>query len=151
MLMLYVLIFIAIIVGSLMPIQAGVNAQLTRFVGHPFLGAFVSFFVGTLAVTTMLALTGASVGDLKKLAHAPPHYFIGGILGSLFVGSSIFLIPKLGATIMISAFITGQLIMSVLIDHYGLFGAPVNELSLQRVMGISLLFTGLFLVIRKGA
>jgi bacterial/archaeal transporter family-2 protein len=149
--MIYGLILAAIIVGSLMPIQAGVNAQLTRMVGHPFLGAFISFSIGTIAVSAILLINGISLNDFKKLTTVPPFFFIGGVLGALFVGSSIFLIPKLGATAMIGAFITGQLLMSVLIDHYGLLGAPVSPISVQRLCGVCLLFIGLALVLRKSA
>jgi transporter family-2 protein len=81
----------------------------------------------------------------------PPHLFFGGVLGALFVGSSVFFIPKMGATSMIAAYITGQLIGSVLMDHFGLFGLSVFPITLTRLAGLFLLFVGLFLVIKKSA
>jgi transporter family-2 protein len=149
--MIFIYILLAIIIGSMMPVQAAINAELTRLVRHPYLGALISFTIGTLALGIMVILQGLPIAELKRLTSASPHLFIGGVLGALFVGSSIFLIPKMGATTMIGAFVTGQLLMSVFIDHYGLLGIPVNQVSVTRVLGIVLLFIGLLLVVRKGA
>lgn len=149
--MIYVLILLAIIIGALMPVQAGINAELSRFIKHPYLGAFISFFVGTCALTLLTLSRGVPFAELKKLSSAPPYMFLGGLMGALFVGSSIFLIPKMGATIMIAAIVTGQLIMSLIIDHYGLLGLPVNQVTFTRFLGVVLLFVGLMMVIRKSA
>lgn len=149
--MIFIYILVAIIIGSMMPVQAAINAELTRLVRHPYLGALISFTIGTLALGIMVIMQGLPIAELKRLSSASPHLFIGGVLGALFVGSSIFLIPKMGATTMIAAFVTGQLLMSVCIDHYGLLGIPVNQVSITRIVGIILLFIGLLLVVRKNA
>jgi transporter family-2 protein len=39
-----------------------------------------------------------------------------------------------------------QLVMAAAIDHYGLFGAPVKDISLQRLGGIVLVLVGLAVV-----
>jgi transporter family-2 protein len=149
--MIFILIAVAIIIGSLMPIQAAINAELTRLVRHPYLGALISFTIGTLALSIMVMIQGVPIAEIKRLSGASPHLFIGGVLGALFVGASIFLIPKMGATTMIAAFVTGQLLMSVVIDHYGLLGLPTMQITMTRLIGIILLFAGLLLVVRKGA
>jgi bacterial/archaeal transporter family-2 protein len=147
--MIYIFLTAAVLIGSMMPIQAGINAELTRLLKHPYLGALVSFLIGTLTLTLLSLFHGLPLGELKRLTQAPPSLFLGGLLGALFVGSSIFLIPRLGATPMIAAFVTGQLMMSVCIDHYGLLGLPVTPITLTRLVGVALLFTGLMLVLRK--
>jgi bacterial/archaeal transporter family-2 protein len=148
--MIFGFVSLAIIIGVLMPFQAGLNAELTRFLKHPYLAAFISLSLGAMIMAIIILFNGG-LGELKRLASAPPHLFLGGLLGAIFVGSSLFFIPRLGATAMIAAFITGQLIGSVLVDHYGLMGLTTNPVTFTRLMGIILLFAGLFLVIRKGA
>lgn len=148
--MIFGFVVLAILIGTLMPIQAGLNAELTRFLKHPYLGAFISLSVGAIVVSALVMLNGG-FGEVKRLGQAPLHLYLGGILGAIFVGSSLFFIPKMGATAMIAAFVTGQLIGSVIIDHYGLLGLTVNPVTMQRILGIILLFAGLFLVIRKPA
>jgi bacterial/archaeal transporter family-2 protein len=143
------LIIVTVIIGTLMPIQASINAELTRFIQHPYLGALISFATGTLALILLSVFQGLPLTDIKRVATAPPHLFVGGILGALFVGSSIYLIPRMGATMMIGSFVTGQLLMSVIMDHYGLFGVPLSPINWQRVVGVIMLFSGLLMVMRK--
>lgn len=147
--MIYVLIIIAVIIGALMPLQAGINAELTRFLKHPYLAALISFTIGTITLSIMILSQGLPIEELKRIPSASPHLFLGGLMGALFVGSSIFLIPKMGATTMIGAYITGQLIISIFIDHYGWLGIPATEISPAKVVGVLLMFAGLYLVMGK--
>jgi bacterial/archaeal transporter family-2 protein len=149
--MIIFLVLLAILIGSLMPLQAAINSELSRLIQNPFMGGFISFAFGTLTLGIILLTKGLPVEEFKRLSHASPHLFIGGVLGALFVGSSIFLIPKLGATTMIGAFVTGQLLMSLAVDHFGLFGVPAVAISMTRILGVFLLFAGLLLVVRKVA
>jgi transporter family-2 protein len=147
--MIFILITAAILIGTLMPIQAGINAELARLVKQPYLGAFISFFTGTLFLSVILLIQGVSNHQIKSLNSASPILFLGGFLGALFVGSSIFFIPKMGATSMMVAYIIGQLVMSVCMDHFGWFGVPVNPVNFSKILGLALLFVGLFMVIKK--
>lgn len=149
--MIYGLVLLAIIIGTLMPVQAGLNAELTRVLKHPYLGAFISLTTGAIAVLILVLIKGIGMTEVKRLGEVSPHLYLGGILGAIFVGSSLFLIPKMGATPMIAAFITGQLVGSVLIDHYGLLGLAATPISMTRLLGVFLLFAGLFLVLKKSA
>lgn len=149
--MIFYLILIAVVVGSLMPVQAGINAQLTRYLQNPYLTATISFTTGSIALFILTLFKGVNFEEIKRMSTVSPIFYIGGILGAIFVSSTIFLIPKMGATSMIAAFITGQLLMSVLIDHYGLLGLSVTPISFTRVLGVILLFVGLFLVVKKSA
>jgi transporter family-2 protein len=146
--MIFGFVFLAIIIGCMMPVQAGLNAELTRIMRQPLLGAFISLSVGAVVVSVIVFFQGG-LNELKRLPEVPPHLFLGGILGALFVGSSLFFIPKMGATSMIAAFITGQLLGSIIIDHYGLLGLTPHPIGLTRIIGVILLFVGVFLVVKK--
>jgi transporter family-2 protein len=146
--MILIFALLAIAIGALMPVQAGLNAELTRHLKHPYLGALLSLVTGSIIVGG-LALTHGDFGNLKALRSAPPHLLLGGAFGAVFVGSAIYFIPRMGATAMITSFITGQLICSLIIDHYGLFGLPRAPVTMVRIFGIFLLFAGLLLVIKK--
>lgn len=146
--MIFGLAIMAIMIGILMPVQAGLNAELTRHLRHPYLGAFISLTIGAMLVSILVLFNG-SISELKRLAGTPPHLYLGGIMGALFVGSSLFLIPKMGATAMVACFISGQLVGSVIIDHYGLMGLNSHPLTMGRLVGIAFLFIGLLLVLKK--
>jgi len=149
--MIYLLVTITIIIGALMPVQAGLNAELGRIVENRYFGAFISFLTGTIGLTLVLLFQPNVLGSIKKIPFHSPLLLTGGILGALFVVSSTLLIPRLGATTMMGAFITGQLLMAVVMDHYGLLGLTVSPINWQKAFGVFLLFVGLALVLKKAA
>lgn len=149
--MIFILVLITILIGALMPFQAGINAELGRQLKHPYLGAFISFLTGTLVLSALILYHKIPMTELKRVFSIHPIYLLGGLMGALFVGSSIFLIPRVGATTMIASYIVGQLIMSVVIDHFGWLGLMNYPVTSTRMFGIFLLFLGLFLVIKKTA
>jgi transporter family-2 protein len=54
--------------------------------------------------------------------------------------------PRLGAATMIAAVICGQVIFSLILDRFGLFGLTVQPLSPRRVLAACLLLSGAFLI-----
>ena len=59
------------------------------------------------------------------------------------------LVPEVGTTTTLTSLVMGQLLMSVVIDHYGLFSFPKIEISLARIAGVALLIAGAVLIVRK--
>jgi transporter family-2 protein len=63
------------------------------------------------------------------------YHWVGGIIGAIYVTGIIMIIPRLGAALAFSLIVAGQLIMSVLMDHFGLLGVPVNPVTPAKVLG----------------
>ena len=59
-----------------------------------------------------------------------------------------FVVPKLGATGWTALIVTGQLIASILFDHFGLLGLQVKLVSVSKVIGAILLLVGSTLITR---
>ena len=59
-----------------------------------------------------------------------------------------FLQTRLGVAMTFSLFIAGQMIVTLVIDHFGLLGIPEKSISLPRLAGIALI-TGGVILIRK--
>lgn len=147
--MLIIWAIVATIVGALMPVQAVINTELTNRLNHPFLGALCNFMVGAFVLLLISLTQPLPWGELKRIGSFPPHLFLGGVLGATFVGSSIFFIPRIGATAMIASFVSGQLLMSVLLDKTGWLGLEPIPIAPSRIFGLLLLFAGLALVLKK--
>ena len=62
--------------------------------------------------------------------------------GAFVVLVALMATPRLGAAITIAMFIAGQLAMSLVIDHFGLFGVPERPLTLARFAGVLCLAAG---------
>lgn len=139
---------IALAAGMAAPTQFAINTQLRDVVGGPVLAAALSFLVGTVALFATTAVLRRSVPELGPIASAPWWLWTGGLLGAFFVCASIILTPRLGAATTVSVFLTGQVVASIVIDHFGLLGVPVQSASLPRIGGALLIVVGVVIVQR---
>ena len=142
----YFFIFLAIIAGMAMPTQATVNSKLAESVNSPILAAFISFLVGTIALFIYILLTGISLSDLSASKYAPPVAWIGGFLGAFFVAVMATAVPRIGVALAFSLAIGGQMLVTLLIDHFGWLGVPEKPLNLWRVLGAALITVGVILI-----
>ena len=139
-------IFLALIIGACVPTQAGINNQLRNWLGSPFLASVVNFCVGAgfLVVYTLVArIPLPSAGDLKG---SPWWIWCGGILGVFFVSSAIVVAPKLGAASMLSLVVAGQMVASLILDHFAFLGYPMQPVTLFRILGVVLVAGGAILI-----
>ncbi len=88
------------------------------------------------------------VNSAAVLARIPWWAWTGGIFGALYIGLSIFLVPKLGAATFIALLVTGQMLGSLAIDQVGRLGLAQRSIDLPRLTGVGLLITGAILIRR---
>lgn len=129
-----------------MPTQAAINNKLALTVNSPILAAFVSFLVGTIGLFIYIVATGIPLGNLADAKNAPPIAWIGGLLGAFFVAATVALVPRLGVALMFSLVIAGQMVVTLVIDHFGVLDVPVKQISLMRVVGVTLITVGVILI-----
>lgn len=142
----YFFIILAVVAGMMMPTQAAINNKLANSVESPILSAFISFVVGTVALFLYILATGIPLGNLANAKNAPLIAWIGGILGAIFVASAVILVPRIGVALTFSLIIAGQMLVTLIIDHFGFLGVPVKEISLIRVLGATLITIGVILI-----
>jgi transporter family-2 protein len=142
----YIYISLAFFVGFLLPVQVGINAELARFVNSPLLAALVSFIVGALCLLASVVFLKVPFPGLGKFAVMPVWVWGGGLIGAVVVLGSILAGPKIGMLALVGLLLAGQLVASVLMDHFGWFGFPIQKMSEARWVGILLLVGGFFLI-----
>lgn len=140
----YALTMLAAGVG--IPILAALNAGLGTRLGSPVAAAAILFTVAL--TTTLLVLTLKGAPALSAVITAPKHLFLAGLLVAFYILSITFIAPKFGVGNAVFFVLLGQLISAALIDHFGLFGARIDPLSLSRAGGIALMAAGVFLTQR---
>lgn len=145
----WIFLLIALIAGIGVPIQAVVNNKLSNFVVHPILAVLISFVVGTLALLAYTLTAGIPLSNATTtLKNAPWVAWTGGLIGAFYVSSIIFLLPRLGVALTFSLIIAGQMLVTVVIDHFGLLGVPIHSINWQRFFGVVLITIGVILVRR---
>lgn len=140
-----ILYFIGVIVGMFIPIQTSVNSRLSLYTKSPFYTSFISFSVGTICLIVLNIFINPDVFSLHFFSNQTFNYtwFVGGLLGVGYLTGNLLLLPKLGATLTVIATVAGQIIMGVIIDTFGLFGATVPEFNLIKAIGVLLLIVGI--------
>ena len=141
-------LLLALAAGVLLPVQAGLNAQLRSALGSPIAAAFISFLVGTLALAAATVLFRVSFPVSRAWAVTHPVQWSGGMIGAVYVLAAVVLAPKLGAGTLVAAVVAGHMVTSLLLDHYGLIGFPVHVLSPTRLTGAVLVIVGVILIQR---
>ncbi len=79
----------------------------------------------------------------------PKWQLTGGILGAFYVFVMVLIVLKVGVANSLAAVIAGQLVMSSIIDHFGLFGGQRIPFDMTRLAAIACLFLALWLFFRK--
>ena len=144
------LLLVALAVGGLIPIQTAANSRLRASVGNkPVMPALISFSSALFfAVVATTVLRGNPVPQFS--ADVPWWGWLGGVMGVCFVLGNILLFPRLGALETVVLPILGQVVMGLLVDRFGLFGAPAMPVSWMRVLGAAVVFAGIVVVLRSG-
>lgn len=139
---------IAMLAAGIIPIQAIVNGRLGQEVQNPLLAALISFAGGTIALGLLLVVSTRGLPTVPQGAELPWFLWTGGLLGAVFVTVVLILVPKIGTANVLAAAIVGQLLMSLVVDHYSLLGVPQSSISLAKIGGVLLLVTGMLLIQR---
>lgn len=129
--------------GIGIPVLAALNAQLGSRLGAPAVAGVVLFCVTLACAVGVALITGPSA--LARVAGQPRHLFLAGVLVAFYVLSITWVAPRFGVGNAVFCVLLGQLVSAAIIDHFGLFGARVNPLSLSRAAGILCMAAGVAL------
>lgn len=140
---------IALVIGAGLSVQVGLNSQVRHYLGDPALAALGNFLVGTAAILVYLLLMRINWPTTGALRAVPPVNWLGGLFGAAYVAASALLAPRLGSAPLLALLIGGQLLMSLILDHYGWIGFAAHEMNVWRVVGAVLLVVGVVLIVRN--
>ena len=144
--MLFLIITLAM--GLLMPFQTAANSRLRGVVGPAYVSTLVSFSVSTLALLLVSLLAGIPILPTSQmLAEAPWWSWFVGIVAVVTITIAIHLFKEIGQLQALIIPMFSQLVFSLLIDHFGWFGAKVIPLGTNRIIGALLLIIGVILVV----
>lgn len=145
--MVWVFAVLAVGLGLTLPVQAVINGRLRVVLGDPIRAALVSVVVSALMMSVLAAATWHPV-SMERVSAAPWWIWTGGLIGGLYVIASLALISKLGAAFLFALLVVGQMVSSIVVDHYGWLGVPVHTVNPWRVLGAAFLVTGVVLIRR---
>ena len=130
-------VFATVGVGALIALQPPVNSEL---------GKRTSVVAAAFIATAIAALALGEVGHVRRVPHIPPLYLTGGLMGAVLVSVSLVTVRTLGAGGVVAATVSGQLVVSAVLDRFGFLGLDRVGLTPARLLGFALLLGGTALV-----
>lgn len=141
-------VLIALLTGVGVPLQTTINSRLCGYVKYPLLTSLVAFALGAIFLLIVSLIMGYNILIPSAIFFQEPWWiWIGGTLGVIGLTVNICLFPRIGSvqTVIIPMF--GQIIMGILIDHFGWFNSPHIPFTLGRILGVLLVVLGVFMII----
>jgi transporter family-2 protein len=139
--------------GALQAWGPPMNGALRNSLTNPWLASFVSFFlVSFFLVSAFLACLFACLPrplpTVEGVSAMPWWAPLGGLIGAVAVITGLLFVDKIGAGPFGGLTITANILMSLAVDHFGLFNMPVHHLNSGRALGGALMVAGIVLIAR---
>ena len=84
-----------------------------------------------------------------SVATVPAWAWLAGMLGAAYVVGTTVAGPRLGAVALLALMLSGQMLASLVLDHYGIIGFPRTPVTASRLLGVVLLVAGVLLIMRR--
>ena len=134
--------------GASIIVQQALVANLRSALESALWAVFVSYLGGLITMALLLAATRQPIPTAAQIEASSWPTWAGGVFGVLYIAVAVAILPRLGAATTLALILTGQMLASVVIDHFGLFGVPRHPADLTRIGGILLLGAGVALISR---
>jgi transporter family-2 protein len=140
------MLLVVIFGGAVLCAQSSINGRLGSEVGV-LESSWLTFVMGTL-ISLLIAFFFEPQYSLN-LFTAPRWQLTGAFFGVTYMLIVVFAMPRLGAAATTVAVISGQLVMSLLIDNFGWFNNAVITMDGSRVAALVLLAIALFFIYKS--
>ena len=132
--------------GSSFVVQQAVNSNLRIEIGSAWWAGFISYLGGTLVMLVMVILMGEPLLTPQSVGRTTWWSWSGGLFGAIYIAILILLLPRLGAFTSITLLVIGQLVTSLVFDHFAILNVPHYPISLTRIAGGFFLIAGAVLI-----
>ncbi len=140
---------LVIFFGLLGGIAVGLQGPLASLMSQK-IGTLESVFYihlgGALAALIPLIFYGGR--NLSRWREVPWYALVAGVLGLGVIAAMSYMVPRVGVAPSVVLIVAGQLLVSVVLDHYGLFGTHLRPLDFTRVLGLLLVFLGVWITVK---
>jgi transporter family-2 protein len=137
---------IILIAGALQAWGPPMNNALKNALVNPWLASLVSFLPIVAFLGVLLLCLPRTLPTSVTLNQMPWWAPLGGLVGAFAVVAGLIFVGKVGAGAFAGLTITANILMSLIIDKFGLFGMETHALSVGRMIGGALMVAGIVLI-----
>ena len=132
---------IAILSGALMSVQGVFNTQVTKETGMWVSNGWVQLTAFAVCVGAWLVTGRDSIAAIAKVE--PRYMLLGGVIGAGITWTVIKSIEMLGPAKAALLIVIAQLLVSYLIELFGLFGMEKEPFVWRKLLGLALAMVGI--------
>ncbi|NRG47874.1 DMT family transporter [Bacillus sp. CRN 9] len=133
----------ALLAGMALSFEGAIYGELGKSIGK-LETSFYNFIVGAIILGLLWLFFGK--GNLSYVVKAPKWSLLGGVLGVVYLTAIVISIPFVGVGITMVAVILGQLIMSMVIEHFGWLGTNKVKINREKILAVISMMIALILV-----
>ncbi|GAB2974850.1 DMT family transporter [Mucilaginibacter puniceus] len=130
-----------LIIGFVLTLHLAMNSQVGAILKNPRMGNAIFWVIGA-ATAVLIGLTDWDPAVFARLKEVPLWLLTAGVMGGALVFGIAWTMPKLGAGNAFVLMIAGQVISGMIFSHFGLFGSPLEPISMTKLAGALLLVAG---------
>jgi bacterial/archaeal transporter family-2 protein len=129
--------------GITLSAQSSINGTLSRKAGT-IETTLLTFLTGTMFLAIFILFLGQ--GNVLAILEAPKWQLSAAFLGTLYLLLTVMAVPRIGVIATNIAGIAGQLVIGVLIDHFGWFNSLVISLDIKRAFALLFMIIALYFI-----
>ena len=134
-------IVLAFAMGLTMSIYLPMNSSVAKYLGST-ITANVTFFFVALFTSVVIFLLSGQYSTINHLKDVPVFLYLTGFVSAFVVLGTTFLIPHIGARKFFILLIAGQILMAIVVSHFGLLESPKDPINLKKIIGAVLVLAG---------
>ncbi len=137
---------IILIAGALQAWGPPMNGALRQALINPWLASIVSFLPIVFFLAVLFFCLPRPLPTTDGVSNMPWWAPLGGLAGAFAVIAGLLFVDKVGAAVFGGLTITANILMSLLVDQFGMFGMEVHHLGIWRIVGGVLMVAGIALI-----
>lgn len=136
-------LFVLLLGGICLGLMTSMNGQLASY-----LNIFeISFIVHIIGAMILLGYIYLKKDEELRIKGAPVYTYFVGFFGVTLVATSSICAANIGATLTMALSVSGQLLVSALIDHFGFFHVKRVLFNWKRIPAFLIIAAGLLIMI----
>jgi transporter family-2 protein len=139
------LVLVAAAAGISVALQGQFMGAMDRAVGTAT-SVLITYAVGA-SLALLIWLTRRPTEEIVR--NIPWYSWFAGVTGLVIVSGIGYAAPRLGLSRTLVISVAAQLIVALIIEHYGLFNSVARRFEYDRAIGLALVVGGVWLVLKR--
>ena len=137
-------IVLAVLMGIALSIYLPMNSSLSKHIGSTVTAVLI-FFVVALSTLILIFLIFGELGSIRHIKNVPLYLYSTGFFAALVVLGITYLIPHLGARRLFILVVSSQVLMAVIVSHFGILESPKDPVTIKKIVGALVVVLGAYI------